>query len=167
MLYVKEKNKTLRIPWCFWHALSVSRVQILSRTTIDILLLEKEKKLGNALQKAGGCETAETAAVAIGAKWLVNKLEHCGCLGYDKSSSVFTIEICRKTRKLGIWRSRCITVFSKLKMVSGIKYKYLTAIFQNQIIPELIATLCFQHYSTAERIAHKNSKKKKISIFIM
>lgn len=83
----------------------MSRVQILSRTTNDILLLEREekkKKLGNALQKAAGCETTETAAVAIGAKWLVNKLEHCGSLGYDKSSSVFTIEICRKTtRQLG------------------------------------------------------------------
>jgi len=40
-----------------------------------------KKKLGNALQKAGGCETVETAAVAIGAKWLVNKLDHCRGFG--------------------------------------------------------------------------------------
>lgn len=81
----------------------MSRVQIFSRTTNDILLLEREKKkkTWKCTSEGSCCETTETAAVAIGAKWLVNKLEHCGSLGYDKSSSVFTIEICRKTtRKL-------------------------------------------------------------------
>lgn len=79
----------------------MSSVHVLSRTTNDILLLERKKKnLEMHFRRQLVVKNAETAAVAISAKWLVNKLEHCGSLGYDKSSSVFTTEIYRKTRKL-------------------------------------------------------------------
>lgn len=104
----------------------MSRVQILSRTTNGILLLEREKgkknkkqKLGNALQKAAGCETTETAAVAMGAKWLVNKLEHCGSLGYDKSSSVFTIEIAGY-----VWPTEALCLLISILRSSSVVFRY-------------------------------------------
>lgn len=105
-------------------------MQILSCITIDILLLG-EKKLGNALQKAAGCETVETAAVAIGAKWLVNKLVCCGGFGlWQVIFCVYHWKLQEKDKKICELKVQIHysllgkhEAFRKMKLISGIKYK--------------------------------------------